>query len=393
MSGMTETTAERGSATAPPAEVMPELEAFRTELTGYCYRMLGSAFEAEDAVQETLVRAWRAYDRFEGRSSLRSWLYRIATNVCLDMLGASQRRARPMDLNPPPARRHAASAATARVGLDRAGAGRPRRARRRDPAEVAVARESVRLAFVAALQHLPPRQRAVLILREVLRWQANEVAELLETTVASVNSALQRARATLARPTVEDARRPKPMDDASRGTAGSLRRCLRALRHGLAHRAPPRGRDVEHAALRAVAATHVDIAAGASARASVVAARGWCRRSPTARRPSAQYKPSADGGSSRGRSRSSSCQATASPGSRSSSTPLAASRSSASPSASRLRPGPRRRRSSTSPEPAQASASQPRGGTRPMQHDRPPFRRAALPTGHAPLDRPADPAR
>ena len=175
-----------------------DLEQHRVELTAYCYRMLGSAFEAEDAVQDTLVRAWRGLDRFEGRSALRSWLYRIATNVCFDMLKGRQRRARPMDLGP-------ARSADAPVGSTLpeetwvepipdghvlpAGA---------DPADVAVARDSVRLAFVATLQHLPPRQRAVLILREVLSWRAAEVADLLDTTVASVNSALQRARATLA---------------------------------------------------------------------------------------------------------------------------------------------------------------------------------------------------
>jgi RNA polymerase sigma-70 factor, ECF subfamily len=174
------------------------LEAYRAELTGYCYRMLGSAFEAEDAVQETMIRAWGGLDRFEGRAALRSWLYRIATNVCLNMLAAKQRRARPVDLSP-------AGSADATLGpkLGEAiwiepvpdasvvpGNG--------DPADVAVARESIRLAFIAALQHLPPRQRAVLILREVLRWKADEVAALLETSVASVNSALQRARSTLA---------------------------------------------------------------------------------------------------------------------------------------------------------------------------------------------------
>jgi len=175
-----------------------EPEAYRTELTGYCYRMLGSAFEAEDAVQETLVRAWRGLDRFEGRSALRSWLYRIATNVCLDMLGSAQRRARPMDLGPSSTADAAVPDALPEliwVGPVPDGRVLPDVA---DPADVAVARDSVRLAFVAALQHLPARQRAVLILREVLTWSANEVAELLGTSVASVNSALQRARATLA---------------------------------------------------------------------------------------------------------------------------------------------------------------------------------------------------
>ena len=174
-----------------------ELETYRRELTGYCYRMLGSGSEAEDAVQETLLRAWRKHDTFEGRASLRSWLYRIATNVCLDMLQGSQRRARPMDLSSP---------VTADTALD---AGLPEEswvmpiadsrviATAGDPAQLTAERETIRLAFVAALQHLPPKQRAVLILREVLRWKADEVAELLETSTASVNSALQRARATL----------------------------------------------------------------------------------------------------------------------------------------------------------------------------------------------------
>ncbi|CAM5500475.1 sigma-70 family RNA polymerase sigma factor [Streptomyces avidinii] len=188
------------------------MDRYRVELTGYCYRMLGSSFDAEDAVQDTYIRAWRSYEKFEGRSSLRSWLYRIATNVCLDLLNAGNKRARPMDLTAP---QHQASAVLNErpevTWLEPVPDGRvlPQTA---DPAEMALAKESVRLAFVAALQHLPARQRAVLILREVLAWKADEVAQLLETTTASVNSALQRARATLAGQSLRDSDPADPLD-------------------------------------------------------------------------------------------------------------------------------------------------------------------------------------
>jgi RNA polymerase sigma-70 factor (ECF subfamily) len=185
---------DRQAATVAPA--FGELEQHRRELTAYCYRMLGSPFEAEDAVQETLLRAWRSLDSFEGRAALRSWLYRIATNVCLDMLKGRERRARPMDLGPAREPIEANLNALPEVTWIEP-VPEDAVAPEGDPADVAVARETIRLAFVAALQHLPPRQRAVLILCEVLRWKANEVAELLDTSVASVNSALQRARATL----------------------------------------------------------------------------------------------------------------------------------------------------------------------------------------------------
>jgi RNA polymerase sigma-70 factor, ECF subfamily len=192
------------------------LEQYRAELTAYCCHMLASPFEAEDAVQETLVRAWRSFDRFEGRASLRSWLYRIATNVCRDMLKGPERRARPMDLEParaPEAAKHSTQPEATWI--------QPipdtTLAQEGDAAEVAVARETIRLAFVAALQYLPARQRAVIFLCEVLRWRAAEAAELLDTTAASVNSLLQRARAALRSSGVRSTDRPVEMNDAQRG--------------------------------------------------------------------------------------------------------------------------------------------------------------------------------
>jgi RNA polymerase sigma-70 factor (ECF subfamily) len=196
------------------AELEPRLAEHRRELTGYCYRMLGSIFDAEDAVQETMLRAWRSLDRLEGSGALRSWLYRIATNVCLDALAGRKRRALPVDMSAEPSAPVPASlagvladGAWVEPALDRqvlpSGGG--------DPAEIAVQRDSVRLAFIAALQHLPPRQRAVLILRDVLRWRADEVAALLGTSVAAANSALQRARATLAAQQAEPAAPPREL--------------------------------------------------------------------------------------------------------------------------------------------------------------------------------------
>ena len=205
---------DRSLAVAPDAaEFEDRFEQLRAELRAYCYRMLGSPFEAEDAVQETFIRAWRGLENFEGRAALRSWLYRIATNVSLDILSGRERRARPMDLGPAREPLESNLNTLPEVtwiepvpdGLVVAEG---------DPAEVAVSRETIRLAFVAALQHLPPRQRAVLILCEVLRWKASEVAELLETSVASVNSALQRARATLEESNLTAADTPPSVDEA-----------------------------------------------------------------------------------------------------------------------------------------------------------------------------------
>jgi RNA polymerase sigma-70 factor (ECF subfamily) len=197
--------------TDQPAGTAHRLDAHRTELTSYCYRMLGSTFEAEDAVRETLLRAWLNFARFdENRAPLRSWLYRIATNACLDMLRGAQRRARAIDLGP-------ASVAGSALGapLPESAFVQPIPDGRvlfgTDPAELAAQRDTLRLAFIAALQYLRPKQRAVLILRDVLCWEAAAVAELLDCTVAAANSALQRARATMAERKIEQ---PQPADDA-----------------------------------------------------------------------------------------------------------------------------------------------------------------------------------
>jgi RNA polymerase sigma-70 factor, ECF subfamily len=209
------TAVQEASVVVGSGQLEEQLEEQRKPLTGYCYRMLGSPFEAEDAVQETMLRAWRGLDHFEGRAALRSWLYRIATNVCLDMLKGRERRALPMDFGPAQEPIEANLNTRSEVTWihpipDSALAAEA------DPADVAVAHETIRLAFVAALQHLPPRQRAVLILCEVLRWQASEVGQLLDTSVASVNSALQRARATLQESGLTPDDTAPPTDEAQR---------------------------------------------------------------------------------------------------------------------------------------------------------------------------------
>jgi len=205
--------------------VEQQLEEYRVELTGYCYRMLGSV-DAEDAVQETFIRAWRSIDRFEGRSALRSWLYRIATNVCLDMIESRKRRARPMDLGPAAAPIVENLRTPDQLWIEPMPDGLV--IPDGDPADVVAGRESLRLAFVAALQQLPARQRAVLILCEVLRWKASEVAELLETSVASVNSALQRARATLETSELTPSTTPPSVDAADEEL---LQRYVAAFEH------------------------------------------------------------------------------------------------------------------------------------------------------------------
>jgi RNA polymerase sigma-70 factor, ECF subfamily len=215
----------RYTADADEVEVEVELERHRPLLTGYCYRMLGSPFEADDAVQETLLRAWRGYEHFQGRATVTSWLYRIATNVCLDLLKGRARRATPMDLGPAQSplesNLHVLPEATWIQPIPSS-----QLMAAADPADVAIAHETIRLAFVAALQHLSPRQRAVLILCEVMRQKATEVAFILDSTVASVNSALQRARAAIAAAELDADAMVATIEPAQRGL---LARYVRAF--------------------------------------------------------------------------------------------------------------------------------------------------------------------
>ena len=241
---------------AAPHEAEPQLERqleqHRRELTGYCYRMLGSSFEADDAVQETMVRAWRSHDRFEGRSSLRSWLYRIATNVCLDMLDGRNRRARPMEIGAEgTGEGPLGDVLPESVWLQPMPDGRVL-APETDPAELTVQRESIRLAFMAALQHLPPRQRVVLILREVLRWKADEVAALLGSTRRLGEQRAAAGAGHDGRLRADGERRRRAVRRGPARAAGPLPRRVRALRPRRADGAARRGRHAVHAAVPAV---------------------------------------------------------------------------------------------------------------------------------------------
>jgi RNA polymerase sigma-70 factor, ECF subfamily len=224
--------------TAPRPPEPPELRSdddflevagpYRRELLAHCYRMLGSVHEAEDLVQETYLRAWRSYHGFEGRSSLRTWLYRIATNVCLTALDSRKRRPMPSGLGAPSAHPDDPLVELGEVLWlepvpDAMVGGDPH-----DPATIVAGRASVRLALVAALQQLPPRQRAVLVLREVLRLRAAEVAEMLDTSVAAVNSSLQRARAQLEAAGLTEDDVVEPDDPAQRELLDRYARALEA---------------------------------------------------------------------------------------------------------------------------------------------------------------------
>ena len=201
------------SATADQATLERDLERLRPALTGYCYRMLGSGFEAEDATQEAMLRAWRRAESLKEPAAMKSWLFQIATNVCLDQIEGRKRRARPVDLGDPGTADTPVGAPLSESTWILPIADSQALDPDADPAARIADRESLRLAFVAALQHLPARQRVVLVLREVLRWSAKEVAEMLATSVASVNSALQRARETLDQLALEDAEAPTRPDD------------------------------------------------------------------------------------------------------------------------------------------------------------------------------------
>jgi len=192
---MTQETTRADSLTGTPDSFPLESDMYRGELLAHCYRMLGSVHDAEDLVQETYLRAWKSYEKFEGRSSMRTWLYRIATNACLTALEGRARRPLPTGLGAPSGDPEGELVQQAEVPWLQPAPDSLMAADPNDPAAVVTSRESIRLAFVAALQHLPPRQRAVLILRDVLKWRAAEVAELVGTSTAAVNSALQRARA------------------------------------------------------------------------------------------------------------------------------------------------------------------------------------------------------
>lgn len=222
-------TSETAPASPRPGtgELEHQLEVHRSALTAHCRRLLGSAFEAEDAVQETFVRAWRAFDRFEGRSSVRTWLHRIATNVCLDMCDAMQRRARPVDFASWRAPGATAGDIPSVVPMVQPFPGCHASRVGDDPADEAVTGEAIQGAFAVALLHLPPRQRSVLVLRDVLRWRATEVAELLGTTEAAVNSTLQRARSTLAARRDAAADRLRSLDEEQRPLVD---RCVDAFR-------------------------------------------------------------------------------------------------------------------------------------------------------------------
>src|SRR5262245_19323968 len=210
------------------ADFLQQADPYRRELLAHCYRMLGSTHDAEDLVQETYLRAWRAYHSFEGKSSLRTWLYRIATNVCLTALESRSKRPLPTGLGAPATSPGAPLVEQPEVPWLEPVPGAMVGAETTDPAAIVVSRSSVRLALIAALQHLPPRQRAVLILRDVLRWRAAEVADALETSTPAVNSILQRARAQLKQAALTEDSVTEPTDPARRDLLDRYARAMEA---------------------------------------------------------------------------------------------------------------------------------------------------------------------